>query len=100
MKEIWMTMIEEEDAAIVRELEVQAFDTAERAWQRLNEYAKEQYDQTFLEYINEPDDPIDFRDPTNYAWTWTKTKLAVTVRIHVVRMPLYEGEESSGGDKG
>jgi hypothetical protein len=94
-----MTMIEEEDARVVRELEVQAFDSPDRAWQRLNEYSQDKYQQSFMEFVNEPEDPIDFTDPTNYAWTWTKSKLGETVRIHVVRMPLLEGEES-GGDKG
>ena len=91
VKTIWMTMIEEEDARVVRELEVQAFDTPDAAWNRLNEYTKEKYQQTFMEFINDPEDPIDFNDPTNYAWTWNKARDGETIRIHVVRMPLIEG---------
>lgn len=99
MKTVWMVMIEEEDTNIVRELEVQAFDSTNRTWERLNEYTKGKYEQSFIEYVNEPNDPIDFMDPTNYAWTWTNTKHGETVRIHVVRMPLIEGEEN-GEHKG
>jgi hypothetical protein len=93
MKTIWMCMIEEEDARVVRELEVEAFDNPERVWRKLNEYTRNKSDQTFMEFINEPDDPIDFHDPTSYAWTWTVAKNGEEIRIHVLRMPLLEGEE-------
>jgi len=91
-KMIWMCMIEEEDQRVVRELEVEAFENPSRVWKKLNEYTKNKTDQTFLEFINEPDDPMDFTDPTNYAWTWTVNKGSEEIRVHVLRMPLLEGE--------
>jgi len=97
MKTIWMTLIEEEDVDLVRELEVLAFDNPERVWRRLSEYAKEKANKTLDEFLEMEDEPRpNLQDPDTYARTWNVDVGEQTIHIHVLRMTLLEGEEVGG----